>query len=107
MNSRIVIAVYKPLPGKAKDLEQVVRKHTVILREENLVTDRKPIIMKAQDGSVVEIFEWNSPDAIQSAHTNPVVLKLWEEFNAVCSYQKPSDVQEFHNLFSEFEPIQF
>jgi hypothetical protein len=105
MNPRIVIVVYKPLPGKGRDLEKVVAKHLDVLKSEKLVTDRKPIVMRASDGSIVEVFEWLSSKAIEAAHKNPQVLQLWDEFNLACTYGKPVDVEEFHNLFSEFEPL--
>jgi hypothetical protein len=105
MNPRIVIVVYSPLPGKNRDLERVVSKHYSILKKENLVTERLPIVMKAGNGSIIEVFEWRSSEAIQAAHTNAEVMKLWDEFNAVCTYETPVSVEEFHNLFSEFEPI--
>lgn len=105
MSPRIVVVVYKPHPGKERALEQVVSKHYSILSKENLVTTRLPIVMRAGNGSIVEVFEWRSAEAIQAAHTNAQVITLWEEFNAVCTYETPLSLEEFHNLFSEFEPI--
>jgi hypothetical protein len=32
--------------------------------------------MRAQDGTIVEIFEWISQEAISGAHTNPAVIGL-------------------------------
>jgi hypothetical protein len=107
MKSRIVLVVYKPFPGKEKELEKVVSKHFDLLRGQNLVTDRRPIVMRAESGSIIEIFEWLSAEAIASAHSNPDVLKLWDEFSLVCEYDRPVNVKELTNLFSEFEPISF
>lgn len=36
--------------------------------------------MEAGDGTVVEVFEWKSQAAIDSAHTNPEVQRLWKFF---------------------------
>ena len=102
---RIVIVIYRPLKGKEAALEHLVRSHHTVLQHENLVTERQPVLMKAVDGSIVEIFEWISPAAIERAHTNPVVTQLWEKFNEVCTYEKPVDLNEFHNIFSEFESL--
>ena len=107
MNPRVVVVVYKPLPGREKELEKIVSKHYDILNKENLVTERLPIVMRSGDGSIIEIFEWRSAEAIESAHSNAQVLRLWNEFNAVCTYETPLSVGEFHNLFSEFEPVNF
>ena len=102
---RITIAIYHPKKGKEKELLKVVSDHMPVLQREDLITDRKPIVMQASDKSVVEVFEWKSPKAIDEAHRNPEVQKLWERFNEVCEYVKPVDVKEFHNLFAEFTPI--
>jgi len=102
---RITIAVYRPKPGKDAELVDLVDSHLPILKKLDLVTDRKPYVMKAADGTIVEIFEWKSREAIESAHTNPEVLSLWDRFNEVCEYLPPVKVDEFHDLFAEFEPI--
>ena len=60
--------------------------------------------MRTGDGTVVEVFEWVSQEAIAGAHSNPVVLELWKRFEAVCSYEIPSNVAEFRTMFAHFEP---
>ena len=61
--------------------------------------------MRAADGSIVEVFEWKSADAIKEAHQNEVVQELWERFSQVCDYEIPVNVKEFQGLFSEFEVL--
>jgi hypothetical protein len=102
---RITIAIYRPKKGHEEALAKLVESHMAILSKEGLVTARKPIVMKAEDQSIVEIFEWQSSQAIQQAHENPEVGKLWNAFNEVCDYVPPVDVKEFHNLFAEFEAV--
>ena len=57
--------------GEGARLE-LVRNHLPPLRAEGLVTDRAPILMRTADGTVVEIFEWVSQEAIAGAHGNQV-----------------------------------
>lgn len=102
---RIVFAVYRPHGGKETELLELVQEHMPVLKSQRLITDRKPMVMRANDNSIVEIFEWQSSQAIADAHSNPVVQELWNRFSAVCAFEVPSNVQEFHNMFSEFEPI--
>jgi len=102
---RIVAVAYKPKTGDEKTLESLVEKHVPILREQGLATDRRPIIMRSNDGTIVEIFEWDSADAIQKAHTNEVVQELWKEFSKVCDYIPLSNVAEVDGVFSEFEAL--
>ncbi len=102
---RIVIACYKPKPGKEAELDKLMETHVGRLRSEGLVTDRESIIMKSKSGTVVEVFEWKSKEAIEQAHNNPIIQKMWEEYSAVCDYEIPPNIEEFSQLFSEFEPV--
>jgi hypothetical protein len=61
--------------------------------------------MRAADGTMIEVFEWVSQEAIVGAHQNPVVLDLWKRFEAVCFYETPSNLPEFQRVFSHFEPV--
>ncbi len=104
--ARIVIAAYRPKPGKAEQLKQLARTHVDRLRAEGLVTERSPIIMQAKDGTIVEVFEWKSKAAMESAHTNPAVLEMWNEYSQVCDYVPVGSVTEVNDLFSEFTPFE-
>lgn len=103
--SRIVIVAYRPFPGKEDALKELLTDHVPILKKEDLVTDRAPVIMRAADGAFVEIFEWRSAEAIENAHNNAAVQDLWQRFSEVCEYEIPMNVAEFSNMFSEFEAI--
>ena len=67
------IVAYRPKKGKEKLLWEVLKDHVPILRKERLVTDRPPCLMRAADGTFVEVFEWKSAAAIEAAHENPAV----------------------------------
>jgi len=101
----ISVACYKPKPGCEQALLELVRNHLPPLRAEGLVTERAPIVTRCADGTIVEIFEWVSQEAIAGAHKNPVVLGLWKQFEAVCSYETPANVREFQKMFGHFEPV--
>lgn len=102
---RIVIVGYQPKPGKADALKTLMASHLPRLRAEGLVTARESIIMEAQDGTILEVFEWVSKEAIESAHTNAVVQSMWQEYDAVCDYVPVASVAEAESLFSEFTPM--
>ncbi len=105
MTGSIAVACFKPRPGCEQALLELVRNHHQALDAEGLVTARKPIAMHAADGTIIEVFEWVSKEAIAGAHTNPAVLALWKKFEAVCWYETPSNLREFQNMFSPFEPL--
>jgi len=102
---RFVIAVYRPKAGHEQQLLAVVRKHAGVLRAEGLISDRPAHVMRAADGTVIEVFEWLSTAAIERAHGNPAVQALWAEFGEVCDYVPIASVAEAHHIFSEFEAL--
>jgi hypothetical protein len=101
----ISVACYRPKPECEEALLDLVQDHLPPLRGEGLVTDRASIVMRAADGTIIEIFEWVSQEAIADAHSNPVVLALWKRFEAVCQYETPCNVAEFQKMFAHFEPV--
>jgi hypothetical protein len=90
----IVIVAYKPKSGKEADLLQLTREHVPLLRAEGL----------AKDGTVVEVFEW-AAGGVERAHTNTVVLKLWERYAAACDIVPLVSLPEASNMFASFTPI--
>ena len=102
---RIVIACYRPKPGKNEDLKALMRDHLSVLRDQGLVTDRDSIMMEAECGTIIEVFEWHSLAAIEGAHENPAVLKMWQAYEEVCDYVPVAEVPEAKELFSGFKPF--
>jgi len=102
---RFVIAGYKSKPGQEEQLLTVVRKHHSVLRAENLVSDKPAHVMRAGDGTIVEVFEWASSEAIERAHASTVVRALWAEFDAACDFVPIGRLAEAQNMFSEFESL--
>lgn len=101
----LVVVGYKPKVGKEKEVEVLVKSHYDRLKRIDLVSERIPIIGQAKDGTFVEIFEWNSKQAIDEAHQHPEVQKMWGEFSEVCDYLPVGTLEEMHQLFSELKPI--
>lgn len=103
-NATIVIVAYKPRQGKEGELLQLTREHVPLLRAEGLATDRPVIACQAKDGTIVEVFEWVA-GAIERAHANPAVMKLWERYAAACEYVPLVSLAESSTQFASFTPI--
>jgi hypothetical protein len=101
----IVIVAYRPKPGKEADLLQLTREHVPLLRTEGLATDHPVTACQAKDGTIVEVFEW-APGAVELAHSNPVVLKLWERYAAACDYVPLVSLAESSTQFASFTPLE-
>ena len=103
---RVVVVAYTPKPGQEAQLLAAVEKHLRVLRAEELVTDRPPYVMRAADGTVLEVFEWRSADAIRRAHGNAAVQALWAEFGAACDFTPLARLAESQQMFAEFDAIE-
>jgi hypothetical protein len=102
---QIAVVAYRPRPGKEDLLIELTREHVPILRAEGLATDRAPVIMRASDGTIVEVFEWQSAEAITRAHSNPAVGKLWARYWEACECIPLRDLKECGEMFAGFEAI--
>jgi hypothetical protein len=102
---RVVIACFRPLPGKADALRALTETHVQRLRDLGLATPRSGIAMETPEGDVIEVFEWVSDDAIAHAHEHPEVLAMWAEYEQCCTYIPVSEVAGADSLFPDFTPL--
>lgn len=105
MSGVVVIVAYRPKPQREKELLEIVRNRVPTLRKEGLVTDRASVLMRTKDGTIIEVSEWKSPEAIEAAHRNPRVLAMWNEFFSVCDCVPLKTVPEAEAMFAGFEPL--
>jgi len=105
MSGVVVIVAYRPKPGKENELVDLVRSRVPTLRKEGLVTDRAPTMMRSGDGTIIEVSEWKSREAIDAAHKNPNVLAMWNKFFAICDCVPLKTLAEAEEMFAGFEPV--
>ena len=101
----MVIVAYRPKPGCEEALLDLIRDHVPFLRRLGLATDREPIVMRAKDGILVEVFEWQK-DAIAKAHDSEAVQELWAKYYELCDYIPLSQLPEAQDMFAEFTAIE-
>ena len=106
MKPEIVIALYRPHQGKDSELRKLIAQHLPVLRKLELVTDRAPIVMKSKDGTYLEIFEWRTAESADLAHQLPEIAKVWEAMGKIADFPKIEDLEEIHEHFPHFEPVQ-
>jgi len=102
---RSVIVAYRPKPGMQEQLASLVARHVELLRAEGLASAKPAHAMCAADGTIVEVFEWLSQDAIDRAHASPKVQALWAEFSLACDYVPVGSLAETSRPFSEFRSL--
>lgn len=99
------IVAYRPKPGREAELLELVRARVPTLREEGLVTERVPVILRARNGTIIEVSEWKSREAIEAAHQNPTVLAMWSQFFEVCDCVPLNTLAEAKEMFAGFEAV--
>jgi hypothetical protein len=102
----MVIAMFRPKPGKEDDLMACMREHLPVLRAQGLATNRPSTVLRAADGTLLEVFEWASQSAIDSAHRNPAVLAMWGRYAACCDYTTLKDLPEAGTMFPGFALVE-
>ena len=100
-----MIALHRPKEGQSDALEALLRRHTPVLRELELVTDRPAIVARAQDGTYLEIFEWRNSEAAERAHDLPAVAAVWEGLGQVADFARLADLGEITRPFAHFATV--
>lgn len=101
-----VIVAYRPKRGKERELLDLVRARVPTLCKEGLVTDRVPTIVRAKDGTIIEVSEWKSQEAIDDAHQNANVCAMWNKFFALCECVPLQMLAEAGEMFPNFQLIE-
>ena len=102
----MVMALFRPKAGKEADLMECMRDHLPVLRAQGLATERPNTILRARDGTLVEIFEWASQAAIDAAHRNAEVGRLWARYEQCCDYVTLADLTEAREMFPSFSLVE-
>ncbi|MGA9279164.1 hypothetical protein [Ilumatobacter sp.] len=100
-----VIAVYRPKPGMQGALDAEMVGHVPLLRRLGLATAMPSTVLRAGDGSILEHFEWVDHAAIETAHSHPEVLAMWERFGECCDFATLADLPNASTMFAEFEYV--
>jgi hypothetical protein len=96
-------ATYKPKPAQEEALMKLVERHLPKLRELGFATERENYIAKSQDGTIIEVFEWESMSAVNAAHQHPAISDIWEKMTLVADFLPINKLSEFNGPFADFK----
>ncbi|MEH7332956.1 antibiotic biosynthesis monooxygenase [Neobacillus drentensis] len=105
MSAVVFMALYRPKPGNEKELMEVLKEHIPTLRQEELITDHELLTLQAEDGTIIEIAEWKSTEAIEKAHQNPNVMAVWNKIGALAELTSLSTLAEAQYPFPNFKAL--
>ena len=98
----MAFASYKAKEGKEAELMKLVDKHLPALRELGLVTDRSAYLAKSSNGTIIEVFEWVSMNAIGAAHQHPAISDIWEKMILIAEFPPMNTLPEGVKPFPGF-----
>jgi uncharacterized protein len=99
----VVICSYRPKAGKTEDLLAILRDHVPELRGLGLATGYPRQLLTAADGTVLEVFEWESEAAARRAHDLPEVRRIWDAIADVAEPVPLRELPETARPFAHFE----
>ena len=91
-------------PGKDAELRQLIGEHLPVLRRLELVTERPTLLLRAKDGTYIEVFEWRSAESARVAHEHPEVARVWEAMGQIADFLSLDALAEAKEPFCHFEP---
>lgn len=97
------IATYKPKAAQEEALMKLVERHLPKLRELGFATDRENYIAQSGDGTIIEVFEWASMNAVNAAHQHPAVSDIWEKMTLVAEFLPINQLPELNGPFADFK----
>jgi quinol monooxygenase YgiN len=102
---QLFVALYRPHPGKDEALKKLIAEHVPTLRRLELITEREAMLMRAQDGTYIEIAEWHGPDSSAKAHQHPELAKIWEAMGKIADLPTLETLKESRTRFPHFQPV--
>jgi hypothetical protein len=105
MTNEIVIAMYRPYDtANEAALKELIRQQNTTLRVEEMITERPSVLMQAEDGTFIEIFEW-LPGAAKEARSHPAIQKIWKRIQEIGEFAPLISLREAENTFPSFKPV--
>ena len=101
----ISFAAFRPKPGREQELLTVIDERVALMRSLGLVTERPVVNMRAGDGTIIQVSEWASQEAIDRAHETPEVLALWRRYEECADHVMPGSLPDLADPFPCFETL--
>src|SRR4051812_39253004 len=102
MTTLYAMATYRPHEGKEAAFQAILDKHIPTLIAEGLITDSPKLLLKSENGTLIEIFEWKSVEAKDAAHQNAAVMGIWNEMMEIADFPPLSTLPEAARPFAGF-----
>jgi hypothetical protein len=92
MPTELALSGYRPLPGKAEELQAFFAEELATLRRRGHVTGRPAPVIRTAAAEFLVVLEWASDHAVGDAHEDREILALWERKAQLAEYISPSEL---------------
>lgn len=105
----VVLAVYRVAEKAQPQFLRVVAEKREYFQKTGYTTARSPILLRSGSSPefLIDIFEWASEQAIERAHSDPIVLRYWAEMERlwIDGGLGLNQLPESDESFAGFEPV--
>ncbi len=106
----VVLAVYRVAEKSQPDFFRVVSEKRTYFGKAGYTTSRSPVFLRSSANRefLIDIFEWASEEAIEKAHSDPIVLRYWSEMENlwIDGGLGLAQLPESDEQFAGFEPVE-
>ena len=83
----------------------MMAEHVPLLRKHDLITMRPVVQGEGKDGTLVEIFEWDSREKSAGAPSIPEIGAHWKAMAAAMEFVPLATLSEAQREFAHFTPL--
>jgi hypothetical protein len=88
--TELALAAYRPRPEREDDFLVFLHEELALLRRRGHVTERRAPVVRAPKGELLVVLEWSTDHAVDDAHADPDVLKVWDRKAELAEYIAPA-----------------
>ena len=90
--TELALSAYRPVSGKADELQVFFADELATLRRRGHVTERRAPVVRTDSGEFLVVLEWSSDHAVADAHEDPEILELWRRKSELADYVAPREL---------------
>jgi len=103
--SILAIATYKPKTGRENDFLKLLTNHIPTLHSEKLISSKDNYVMHSKNGTIIEIFEWLSREAVDKAYETQCYGSFWQQIGERADVVSLNSLEETGQPFAGFKII--
>jgi hypothetical protein len=92
MATELVLAAYRPRPGRDEELVRLLHDDVATLRRRGDATARPAPLIRTERGELLVVLVWASEHAVGDAHEDPEVVELWRRKDQLAEYIGPREL---------------